>query len=165
SNNNAANTAEKTKEFRYVIDILDFNHQTFLEMLRFLYTDQVSFNKRKDSHQTAFDLFSIADKYIIPDLRERAKVKIFHELNPNNAAEILFQSAWKWPDVKEVVFKFVVDNFGRVRKTTGYRNVSMNPRTYPMSSEILVELLSCLVPDDQAEGGETVPRTLNLTSE
>ncbi|KAG9304809.1 hypothetical protein G9A89_016839 [Geosiphon pyriformis] len=156
----SGNAAQSERQFRYMIDISDFFHQTFLEMLRFLYTDQVTFSKRKDSHQTAFDLFAIADKYIVTELRERAKVKIFHELNPNNAAEILFSSAWKWPDIKEFVMKYVVDNFPRIRKTGGFKKVEGNPRSYPMSSEILVELLSFLVPCDNEKNSRTMEVTI-----
>ncbi|KAG9300401.1 hypothetical protein G9A89_010025 [Geosiphon pyriformis] len=111
---------------KYSVDVPDFDPATFLEMLRFLYTDQVSFDEKSDSHKTALDLFAIADKYLIYDLRQRAKVKVFKDLNDDNAAGLFFGATWKWPDLKDHVMKYVVENFKAVRKTSGFKKAILD---------------------------------------
>ncbi|CAG8587559.1 12145_t:CDS:2 [Ambispora leptoticha] len=132
--------------YKFVVDVPDFDHATFLEMLRFLYTDQVLFDDKLESHKSALDLFAIADKYLIADLRQRAKVKIFKDLNEDNAAGLLFGAAWKWPDLKEHVMKYVVENFKSVRKTPAFKNAILNPSSHPHSGELLIEVLEILDP-------------------
>ncbi|CAG8643488.1 2239_t:CDS:2 [Ambispora gerdemannii] len=160
--------------YKFVVDVPDFDHATFLEMLRFLYTDQVLFDDKLESHKSALgnllfphlsqseshdikklkkansvksqDLFAIADKYLIADLRQRAKVKIFKDLNEDNAAGLLFGAAWKWPDLKEHVMKYVVENFKSVRKTPAFKNAILNPSSHPHSGELFIEVLEILDP-------------------
>ncbi|CAG8468530.1 9919_t:CDS:2 [Paraglomus brasilianum] len=141
----------KTSAYQFEIDIPDYHHLTFLEMLRFLYTDQITFLKRKDSHQTCMDLFDIADKYLIADLRQRAKVKILQEISPNSVTEILFNFSWKWPDLKEEVMKYAIEHWQQVIKTVTYKAFRNNPGIYPMSSEVLVELLERFTPSAEEE--------------
>ncbi|CAG8603588.1 8285_t:CDS:2 [Ambispora leptoticha] len=136
---------------KYYIEVTDFHHITFLEMLQFLYTDRVVFEKRETSHKTALALFSIADKYLITDLRQRAKAKLCRDLNDGNAAELLFGVAWKWPDIKDHVVKYVVENFARVRKSEGFERINANPTNYPRLGELMLELLPYLVPEEKAK--------------
>ncbi|CAG8619634.1 2105_t:CDS:2, partial [Paraglomus occultum] len=143
--------SSKPNNIKYVIDVTDFHHVTFLEMLKFLYTDKVNFDRREDSHKNSLDLFSIADKYLVTDLRQRAKAKLCRDLNDNNAAELLFSAAWKWPDLKDVVMTYVVENFSRVRRSSGFKNIQRNSDAYPRSSEVLMELLGLLIPDDETK--------------
>ncbi|KAG9304820.1 hypothetical protein G9A89_016850 [Geosiphon pyriformis] len=131
--------------FKYTVDVSEFHHETFLEMLRFLYTDQISFDDEKECHKTPFDIFAIADKYFIGDLRQRAKMEIWENLHMDNAAEILFEEACKWGDLKEEVLKYFVENFARVKETDGFKNILLNPREYPMFSEVWLEIMQ-LVP-------------------
>ncbi|CAG8662798.1 33387_t:CDS:2, partial [Racocetra persica] len=116
---NSAILCARSKYFELVFR--DFHHQTFLEMLRFLYTNKVTFVEKKDeqnSQLTPLDLFRIADKYLIDDLRQHAKSEIFKDLNVNDAAEFLFGTAWKYPELKEQAMKYVVLNFVTVRQTS-----------------------------------------------
>jgi hypothetical protein len=39
------------------------------------------FDKREDSHRTALDMFDIADKYLIADLRQKAMSKICRDVS------------------------------------------------------------------------------------
>ncbi|CAG8741552.1 16085_t:CDS:2 [Gigaspora margarita] len=133
----------------HVIDVTDFHHQTFLEMLRFLYTNKVTFVDKKDeqnSQLTPLDLFRIADKYLIDDLRQHAKSEIFKDLNVNDAAEFLFGTAWKYPELKEQAMKYVVLNFVTVRQTSGFKNILADPSSYPAYTDLLNEILAELFP-------------------
>ncbi|CAG8564291.1 14199_t:CDS:2 [Ambispora leptoticha] len=130
-----------SSKFKYMVDVMEFHHETFLEMLRFLYTDQVTFDDDKECHRTAFDMFSIADKYFIGDLRQRAKMEIFENLHLDNVAEVLFGEACKWGDLKEDVLKYFVENFAQVKETDGFKNILLNPREYPRFSEVWLEIM------------------------
>ncbi|CAG8448367.1 21420_t:CDS:2 [Dentiscutata erythropus] len=137
------------KRFNHVIDVTDFHHQTFLEMLRFLYTNKVTFVDKKDeqnSQLTPLDLFRIADKYLIDDLRQHAKSEIFKDLNVNDAAEFLFDTAWKYPELKEQAMKYVVLNFATIRQTSGFKNILADPSRYPAYTDLLNEILAELFP-------------------
>ncbi|CAG8455719.1 7011_t:CDS:2 [Funneliformis mosseae] len=149
SSNNVNLQAPPTTRCNHVIDVTDFHYQTFLEMLRFLYTNKVTFiEKREDqnSNITALDLFRIADKYLIDELRLQAKNEIFNYLTVNDAAEFLFGTAWKYPELKEHTMKYVVLNFVNIRQTTGFKNILSDLSNYPQYSEIFNEILSELFP-------------------
>ncbi|CAG8590426.1 8394_t:CDS:2 [Ambispora gerdemannii] len=152
TNSNSSSTINVlSSSLKYSIEVTDFHHITFLEMLRFLYTDRVLFDKREASHKTALALFSIADKYLVTDLRQRAKAKLCRDLNDNNAAELLFGVAWKWPDIKDHAIKYVAENFTRVRKSEGFERINANPSNYPRLGELMLELLPYLLPEEQVK--------------
>ncbi|CAG8465017.1 2127_t:CDS:2 [Ambispora leptoticha] len=135
-------------KFAHNIDVPDFHDETFLEMLRFLYTNRVAFTdtKDEDTHTTALDMFCIADKYLIDDLRQLAKLDIFKDSNVNDAAEFLFGTAWKYPELKEQAMKFVVSNFVAVRQTASFKNILANPNEYPAYTDLMNEIFEELFP-------------------
>ncbi|KAG9298814.1 hypothetical protein G9A89_015835 [Geosiphon pyriformis] len=143
----------KPSKFTHNIDVPDFHDETFLEMLRFLYTNRVSFCDSKEdySHTTALDMFCIADKYLIDDLRQHAKMEIFKDSNVNDAAEFLFGTAWKYPELKEQAMKFVVSNFTNVRQTASFKNILANPSEYPAYNDLMNEILEELFPAGNVE--------------
>jgi hypothetical protein len=85
-------------------------------------------------------MFAIADKYLISDLRQRAKVHIFKDLSEDNASELLFGAAWKYPDLKEAVMKYVVENFKTIRRTESFKNAVLYPSAQPHCGAILMEV-------------------------
>ncbi|CAG8597058.1 1161_t:CDS:2, partial [Paraglomus occultum] len=136
--------------YRYRIAVTDFHPATFLEMLRFLYTNKVTFNKTADSpHTSSMELFRIADKYLIEELRHRAKSRIFDDLSVQNAAETLFGTEWKYPELKDHIIKYVVRNIGDVRESDGFKNVMANASTYTNFSEIMLEIFSMVEPAER----------------
>jgi len=136
--------------YRYRIAVTDFHPATFLEMLRFLYTNKVTFNKTADSpHTSSMELFRIADKYLIEELRHRAKSRIFDDLSIQNAAETLFGTEWKYPELKDHIVKYVVRNIVDVRESDGFKNVMANASTYTNFSEIMLEIFSLVEPTER----------------
>ncbi|GES92112.1 BTB/POZ protein [Rhizophagus clarus] len=150
SNNNVNNHQAR---FNHVIEVTDFHYQTFLEMLRFLYTNKVTFKRDEQLNITALDLFRIADKYLIDDLRLQAKNEIFNHLTVNDAAEFLFGTAWKYPELKEHAMKYVVLNFVHIRQTTGFKNI-LSDLANPQYGEILNEILAELFPATPVNTGK-----------
>ncbi|CAH1758247.1 17710_t:CDS:2 [Entrophospora sp. SA101] len=119
------------------------------EMLRFLYTNNVTFVDKKDeknSHGSALELYRISDKYLIDDLRELAKAEIFKDLNVNDAAEFLFGTAWQYPELKEQAMKFFVNHFPNIRQTIGFKNILADPSSYPAFIDTFNEALAELFP-------------------
>lgn len=151
SNNNVNNHQARCN---HVIEVTDFRYQTFLEMLRFLYTNKVTFKKEEQHNVTALDLFRIADKYLIDDLRLQAKNEIFNYLTVNDAAEFLFGTAWKYPELKEHAMKYVVLNFVHIRQTTGFKNILSDLANHPQYAEILNEILAELFPATPVNTGK-----------
>ncbi|CAG8546459.1 10614_t:CDS:2 [Acaulospora colombiana] len=138
-----------SQKFNHVIEVTDFHYQTFLEMLRFLYTNKVTFvedDDEQNSKLTPLDLFQVADKYLVDDLRQHAKLEILKNLNVDDAAEFLFSTAWKYPELKEEVMKYTVLNFIAIRQTPAFKNILANPSNYPSYNELLNELLAELFP-------------------
>ncbi|KAG9285191.1 hypothetical protein G9A89_004406 [Geosiphon pyriformis] len=148
--NTADSSLEKVPQVinhhRFRIDVTDFHHTTFLEMLKFLYTNKVTFNNLPESHTSSFEMFRVADKYLIEDLRQRAKTRIFDELSISNAAETLFGTDWTYPELKDHILKFLVKHFREVRTTEGFKNITANSVNYPTFHEVFTEILELLEP-------------------
>ncbi|KAG9300392.1 hypothetical protein G9A89_010016 [Geosiphon pyriformis] len=153
-------------QFKAVIEIQDFDHDTVLAMLQFFYTDQIGFEVNKPQ-KSPIALFAIADKYLVKDLRQRAKAKLCKDLNINTAAEFLFREAWKWDDLKTHTMNYVQENFEDVRGTPGYENIMKNLAFYPQASELLAELLAKLVPPKKSDSAAKKRKstTLGLSAE
>ncbi|KAG9285022.1 hypothetical protein G9A89_009832 [Geosiphon pyriformis] len=135
---------------RIVISVTDFHPETFIEMLRYLYTNEVAFG-REDTHRSAVDIYKIADKYLIETLQQIAKVKLCKSVNISNAAEFLFGTAWQYEELKEHVMSYVVQNFKSVQKTTGWMNITRNPVEYPYFGDLLNEILRLVLTDGDSE--------------
>ncbi|CAG8563312.1 17334_t:CDS:2 [Funneliformis caledonium] len=119
-------------------------------MLRFLYTNRVSFGTR-DSPTSPVNLFKIADKYLIENLQQHAKVKLCRGLNVNNAAEFLFSTAWQYDELRNHVMSYVVQNFQIVCKTSGFKNITSNPSCYPQFHDLITEILHKVFADGDSD--------------
>ncbi|GBB94047.1 hypothetical protein RclHR1_02280020 [Rhizophagus clarus] len=137
-------TLQKNKNnSHYVINIPDISYVTFREMLRYLYTDEISFN---NFNCTPLEIFKIADKYLISNLREFARIEINKTLTLNNAMYVLFNEAWKWPDLKDDVINFIILNFDQVRETVEYKELVSEYKSHPAGIEIMYEIVGKLIP-------------------
>ncbi|CAG8669374.1 26885_t:CDS:2 [Gigaspora margarita] len=131
------------RQYRYSIDIPDFDYQTTLQMLIFLYTNQVDVNNCPN----VWNLYTIANKYLISGLETEAKLKILEGMNIDTAVEGLFSNAWKWPDLKKRFLRYVVDNFLQIRNSQVYKDIVANRSKYPMFLELNSEILLSFVPE------------------
>ncbi|CAG8447105.1 4292_t:CDS:2 [Funneliformis caledonium] len=135
-----------SNQYKYEVEIVDFNQETIRAMLHFLYTNEIPpYNDVCDDR--IWSLFIISEKYLLDDLRAIIKNYIFDRLDEENAAKILFTYAWKWPDLKDPILKFVVDKFNAIRKTVGYKNIVASPLGYPSFFNLNTEILLKLYPD------------------
>lgn len=142
NNDNNSNNKD-SKDYNYHIEIKDFDYNTTIQMLLFLYTDQVELSECTNM----WDLYTISNKYLVTDLELKAKAKIIEDISVSNAAEGLFGNAWKWPELKKKFLKFVVKHFHAIRNSPGYKYIVANQSKYPMYLEINSEILLNLVPE------------------
>ncbi|CAG8548441.1 11619_t:CDS:2 [Ambispora gerdemannii] len=131
--------------FQYNVRIPDFEPETFAEMLRYLYTNEVKFSIT-GSKTDPLSMFCIADKYLITELRQRAKVAAIKEINIENVAEGLFNIAWKYPELKDCFMRMILENFPAVRKTAGFIKIMASPSIYENFTELILEILESLSP-------------------
>ncbi|CAI2163188.1 1814_t:CDS:2 [Funneliformis geosporum] len=135
-----------SNQYKYEVEIVDFNQETIRAMLHFLYTNEIpSYNDVCDGR--IWSLFIVSEKYLLDDLRTIVRNYIFDRLDEENAAKILFTYAWKWPDLKDPILKFVVDKFNTIRKTDGYKDIVASPIGYPNFFNLNTEILLNLYPD------------------
>jgi hypothetical protein len=128
-------------QIRHRIEITDFAPDVFAKMLEYLYTNQVEW-VNDNGESITVGLFCLADRYLLLDLRERAKIRIFNELNLSNVSEIMFGLVPKYEDLKDPVLNFMVKNFEQVSDTQGFKNVLAKSADYYKFNDIMSELLS-----------------------
>ncbi|GBC03434.1 hypothetical protein RclHR1_05120004 [Rhizophagus clarus] len=142
SDNNLSTKVEKLNhQIKHRIEITDFAPDVFAAMLEYLYTNQIDWIN-KDDESITVGLFCLADRYLLSDLRERAKMRLFNELNLYNASEIMFGLVPKYEDLKEPVLNFMVKNFEQVSDTQGFKNVLEKSADYYKFNDVMSELLS-----------------------
>jgi hypothetical protein len=128
----------------YHIKITDFEAPTFYEMIRFLYTNQIRFNHLENLKISPLQVFCIADKYLLFELRQKARCEVLRELNVDNVAEGLFSIAYKWPELKDPFVEFFVENFSNVKQTSGFDAILTNPTAYPGFKDLFKEILTMI---------------------
>jgi len=135
---------EINSNIKYRINVPDIPKEAFLDMLRYLYTDQVSIPVGDEAYKAALDLFATADKYLLTDLRQRAKAEIYQLLSPDNVVDILFGTAWKWPDLKADLMAYIAENVRAVKESDSFKNLGDDSLAYPKSVELLKDLMVML---------------------
>ncbi|CAG8464096.1 39_t:CDS:2 [Ambispora gerdemannii] len=137
---------DNKRAFDYEVNVQGTDPKLFLQMLKYLYTGEVIYKKDKSSapYENAIDLYKIADKYLIDELKAQTKEYIIASLNCENSAEILFMHAFLCPELKDEVKKFIVEHITIVSKSSGYRHIIMNSNKYPsfleLNNEIFLDL-------------------------
>ncbi|GBB90439.1 hypothetical protein RclHR1_01740016 [Rhizophagus clarus] len=135
--------------FKYTVKIPDFHHETFRELLRYFYMNEVIFDIENEltSPSSPFNILLIADKYLVTDLCEIAKAEVLGTLTIENSAMILFSSGGMLPDLKEKVLEFVIKNFSKVRETSGFEYVMDNYSMFSSNfGNIMKEIMKLMVP-------------------
>ncbi|CAG8544012.1 729_t:CDS:2 [Ambispora gerdemannii] len=130
------------------IDDTEINYTTFYEMIRYIYTDQITFN---DSTVNPLSIYEIAVKYELPDLRIHAKTEIFQTLTFENVTARLFNDGThKYPELRKYLVKYLVDNFTAIRETGEFKRVVGSPADFPHFAELMVEIFALLGPTANA---------------
>jgi hypothetical protein len=140
------------QQIKHRIYISDYKPFSFAKMLCYLYTNQIDwFNNdnnngmeenTNDNISYTIEIYCIADRYLLTDLRQRAKNRIFEELTVDNVAEIMFRLVPKYEDLKEPILSFMAENFEEVCNSKGFKDVLANPNDYTSYTQIMSEVLS-----------------------
>ena len=126
-------------QIKHRIKISEYDPITFLAMLEYLYTDQI-FWTDEDRNSIAVKLFCLADRYLLTDLRVRAKTRIICELNISNVSNIMFNLVPKYEDLKVPVLNFVAKNFEEISVSQEFKDIMANLVNYPDYNVILSEI-------------------------
>ncbi|CAG8500142.1 4673_t:CDS:2 [Funneliformis caledonium] len=135
---------EKLKyQIKHRINISDYKPLSFAKMLSYLYTNHIDWatsnNIVENNISFTIEIYCIADRYLLTDLCQRAKNRIFEELTIDNAAEIMFRLVPKYEDLKEPILSFMAENFEAVCNSKGFKDVLANPNDYTCYNQIMSE--------------------------
>ncbi|CAG8464407.1 7909_t:CDS:2 [Rhizophagus irregularis] len=149
-NSEEMNEEKLKQQIKHRIYISDYKPFSFAKMLCYLYTNQIDWTNDNNGMDETTDenisftieIYCIADRYLLTDLRQRAKNRIFEELTVNNVAEIMFRLVPKYEDLKEPILSFMAENFEEVCNSKGFKDVLANPNDYTYYNRIMSEVLS-----------------------
>jgi len=136
-------------QIKHRINISDYKPLSFAKMLSYLYTNQIDWTISNNTNtiqenniSLTIEIYCIADRYLLTDLCQRAKNRIFEELTIDNVAEIMFRLVPKYEDLKEPILSFMAENFEDVCNSKGFKDVLANPNDYTCYNQIISEVLS-----------------------
>lgn len=105
-----------------VIKINDVSHGVLVEMLRYMYTDEVPKLK-----QMALDLLVAANKYILPGLVTICKNYLMLNITAANFAGILTTAdQLDVADLKEASIKFIIEKHDDIFATADWKNLKIS---------------------------------------
>ncbi|GES75728.1 BTB/POZ protein [Rhizophagus clarus] len=122
-----------------IINIPDYPRQTFHEVIKFMYTDKIEFN-----NIIPFEIFKIADYYLIPDLRQKARIEIYKRLHFDNVVKVLFSEGYKWKDLKDDMVDYIVSHFDKIKDTPEYKLLAVDNRGHPAIVVLMQEIIANL---------------------
>ncbi|GBC05984.1 hypothetical protein RclHR1_06540004 [Rhizophagus clarus] len=139
--------------YYHVVTITDCDAPTFYSLLHYLYTNEITLSEPVGTSKVTslVNLFRLADKYQITDLRQRTLARIYKELAISNVAEVLFSLGHQWLDLKKVCMDYILKHFATVRDTEGFNKVMEHPENYTGFSEIAKDLFKKLKIADERE--------------
>ncbi|GES79754.1 BTB/POZ protein [Rhizophagus clarus] len=151
-NSEEMNEEKLKQQIKHRIYITDYKPFSFAKILCYLYTNQIDWTNNNNNNSmdestdndisSTIEIYCIADRYLLTDLRQRAKNRIFEELTVNNVAEIMFRLVPKYEDLKEPILSFMAENFEEVCNSKGFKDVLANPNDYTYYNQIMSEVLS-----------------------
>jgi BTB/POZ domain len=149
-----------TRAFDYAghisVNIVDFSFVTVHNLLYFIYTGLANLHygtdphiKKPDGYPTkadAFELYRIADMYMVQHLAQRCFYYLTHSCTPENICGRLFNVACEpYQDLRKEYIKFLMDNYANVVATVGWKDVlfhteDLGPVERKYWGELLLEI-------------------------
>mmetsp|Transcript_2576 Transcript_2576/g.5614 ORF Transcript_2576/g.5614 Transcript_2576/m.5614 type:complete len:132 (+) Transcript_2576:661-1056(+) len=101
------------------IPIKDIQYDTFLILLKYLYTDLLNI-----SEDNVLEVFRLADMYDLPKLSSHCCWLMRTFLTAENAVGFLKRAdTFHFQAIRNICMDFVVDNFAAVSKMDGFRSM------------------------------------------
>ncbi|CAD8047309.1 unnamed protein product [Paramecium sonneborni] len=114
------------------IEITECSYQTFMDMLQYIYTDQL------DTYLNTNRLLSLivlSDHYLMQRLKYLCEEQLIKKINCNNVIElILFSKKYNCRLLRVQTMKQLVDNISTIKKRKDFINLAQEP-------EILLEII------------------------
>lgn len=105
-----------------VIEIQDIDHEVLVEMVRYMYTDEIPKLK-----EMAANLLVAANKYDLPGLFRVCEDFLIRNITAENFGEILaIVGTYNVTQLKKLVVKFVLENFEKVLSSEEWKNLKEN---------------------------------------
>ncbi|RIA93416.1 hypothetical protein C1645_762465 [Glomus cerebriforme] len=123
----------------HIINVPEFSRQTFHDVIKFMYTDSIEFGSN-----VPLEIFKIADYYLIPDLRQKARIEIYKRLHFDNVVKVLFSEGYKWKDLKDDMVGYIVSNFDKIKDTPEYKLLAVDNRSHPAVVVLMQEIIATL---------------------
>lgn len=99
---------------KMVVQVTDFSYDTFYAMLAYLYSNRLNFADYPTV--TERDLFKIADKYGLIELKSAMQECILDNLSCDNVTRELFEFGYQYDTLRKACLDFVGRNFAEVRR-------------------------------------------------
>ncbi|CAG8668369.1 2109_t:CDS:2 [Rhizophagus irregularis] len=84
------------------------------------------------------------DYYLIPDLRQKARIEIYKRLHFDNVVKVLFSEGYKWKDLKDDMVDYIVSHFDRIKDTPEYKLLAVDNRSHPAIVVLMQEIIANL---------------------
>ncbi|KAF9414942.1 hypothetical protein BGZ94_000234 [Podila epigama] len=132
------------------ITIKDTSFAAFKVLLRYIYTEAIPVELRPDCafENSSFNnvvtwehIYLAAARYDIDDLCDDARTRLLHELNPKEAKDFLFRTAYLFEDLRAEVIEYIVKNCGHLVVPEGSPDIY---RGHPEYTDILREMYRAL---------------------
>jgi hypothetical protein len=104
------------------IALPDVRHKTFLQVLEYLYSDDVEITV-----ESAMDLFEAADRFGIDRLKKLCEMEMLAAIGINTAAQILLAADERNAGhLREKCMTYVLTHFNEVSRTLGFEEMGRN---------------------------------------
>lgn len=122
------------------IDIPDMDHNVMLELIRFIYSDNISSFNILDS--ILYDLYMAGNKYQIKGLISICENRIIETLNASTSVDALRVTdvTGHTKKMKEQIMLYIVQHFNDVCITDGYKRLVENSEDDEQASILMEEL-------------------------
>ena len=105
-----------------IIEIRDIESSTFLELLRFIYTDQVD-----NLEDVASDLLAAADKYMLELLKAKCEASLSRHINLDNCGNLLtLAHLYSTPGLKKKLLDFARCHSSQVVGTVSWQEMLLS---------------------------------------
>lgn len=113
------------KESAFIKNIIQIDHvssESFLEFIKFLYTDELEINQNN-----AADLMKLSIKYRVSVLEAQCKEIIFCKVSEENVCTFLDVSVQEnWIEQQKLCLNFIAKNYGEVLKSKSILEINQN---------------------------------------
>jgi len=104
------------------IDMQEIDRVTFMELLRFIYTNEIS-----DVGDHVVDVLVAAGRFLLDDLKQSIEKQLESQLDTENTLDLLFLSeSTHTPKLRKASISSLVENLGNWKNISGLKDLRQN---------------------------------------